>query len=599
MSNFSHIIPIDRHGFFCTGRQALEASIADAVFPLDPSQDQSWTHCHTPRSNHTMDNIANHESNGNKSSVMITPEKATENSSKHKTQAAKAETKSWVRAVLEAEPELVTQKGLLFALRHKAPLAIIRFMLTINPNVMNFPKKGPTPLQEAVRHNAELGVVKMLLDASPVGECIRNADFPESPLEYVKRHCSNRTDLIELLSRKNKIRDEKCQQQQKGKAGFLSHFNSNLSLQQATKQQTPLFSPPPAFSARRSRSRSIVSLYSASETSSQPKKDVFAEVKVSSNNNNSQRQTTKQQTPLLSPPPFSAHRSRSSSIISPFCASEPPSQLQTNVLAEVKVLSNNDNSLQSRSTSRSPAIVPDKTKLPYTTNKNKIDREEMNNMKTLCVHLWKSQRKMAKQMNGCKNGIESQSKLLATMGTKEDILEELMKAQRSQMFRNLIALDIKERAYQTKMDKMEERYVQQLEKRLHSWTGSMRLWNESTREQLQELRAFVDSEAEINDDFRNNMTDWIEKYQQDQENNPSPPSHVFATNMGEVNERVPLCAAFRGAFCGYSTDVTDGDTDTDPIIGVDENASQLKRVKKRPWKPLFKNRDRIPLSDDQ
>lgn len=536
MTNFSHMTPIDRHGFFCTGRQTLESSIADAVFTLEPPQLHSWTHCHTSSSNHTTDKITSNKQGGSKSSVLITPEKVTEDSTKHKTQTAKAETKSWVRAMLEAEPELVTQKGLLFALRHNAPVAIIRFMLTINPNVMNFPKKGPTPLQEAVRHNAELGVVKMLLDASPVGECIRNVDFPESPLEYAKRYHSNRTDLIELLSRKSKIRDQKCQQQQKSKAGFLSYLNSNLSLQQTTKQQIPLISPPPPFSARRSRSSSIISSYSASEPSSQP---------------------------------------------------------QNNVLAEVKILSNNYNSQQSRSTSRSPA------KLPHKINKNEINREEMNNMKTLCVHLWKSHRKMARQINDCKIDIESRSKVLATMGTKEEILEELMKAQRSQMFRNLIALDMKERAYQSRLDKMEERYVQQLEKRLHSWTGSMRLWNESTREQLQELRTFVDSEADINGQFRNNMTDWIEKYQQDQENNPSLPSHVFATNLGEINERIPLCAAFRGAFCGYGTDTTDGDTDTDPIIGVDENASPLKRVKKRPWKPLFKNRDKIPLSDDK
>ena len=153
-------------------------------------------------------------------------------------------------------------------------------------------------------------------------------------------------------------------------------------------------------------------------------------------------------------------------------------------------------------------------------------------------------------------------------------------------------MDIKERSYLKKLNEMEQRYVLELEKRLESWTGSMRLWNESTRGQLQELQTFMDLEAETNEKFRNNMTDWIERYQEDKENNASVPSHIFATNLGEIDERVPLCSAIRGAICGHNADASDDETDpeTDPIIDV--------RVKKRPWRPLFKNRDRIPLSED-
>lgn len=177
-----------------------------------------------------------------------------------------------------------------------------------------------------------------------------------------------------------------------------------------------------------------------------------------------------------------------------------------------------------------------------------------------------------------------------------------MKEQRSQFFRNWIALDIKERAYQGRMDKMEQKYILELEKRLESWTGSMRLWNESTRERLQELQSFVDFEAETNEQFRSNMTDWIEKFQQDQKNDATRvPAYVFATNLGEIDEKVPLCGAF-GGWCGYGTgnDAKDTkDIETDPIIGADENTSPLKRVKKRPWRPLFKNWDRIPLVDEK
>ena len=206
-------------------------------------------------------------------------------------------------------------------------------------------------------------------------------------------------------------------------------------------------------------------------------------------------------------------------------------------------------------------------------------------------------------MIACKGDIESQFKLLATMGTKEEILEDLLEQQRSQFFRNLIALDMKERAYQGRLDKMERRYVRQLEKRLDGWTGSMRLWNESTREQLLDLQSLVDSEAKTNGHFRNHMAGWIEKYkkeeqqQQEQENNN--PSYVYATNLGEVDEKVPLCGAGRGA--GWGAGVMRGGAVDTTMPGVDA-ADPLIEVgcfKKRPWRPLFKNWDRIQLVDDK
>jgi len=290
-------------------------------------------------------------------------------------------------------------------------------------------------------------------------------------------------------------------------------------------------------------------------------------------------------------------RSRASSNNTPSPASKQSPLPENDVLVEVKTPSNNNRSKPSPPVARSsPVTTPDKI------NKLRIDREEINNVKTICVQLLKAHKKMSKQMTVCKDGMENQSKLLASMGTKEEILESLMKEQRSQFFRNWIALDIKERAYQGRMDKMEQKYILELEKRLESWTGSMRLWNESTRERLQELQSFVDFEAETNEQFRSNMTDWIEKFQQDQKNDATRvPAYVFATNLGEIDEKVPLCGAF-GGWCGYGTgnDAKDTkDIETDPIIGADENTSPLKRVKKRPWRPLFKNWDRIPLVDEK
>lgn len=557
MTSLSHIIPIDGNGFFCIGHKPLETSTGDSDFDL---QYESFRKIENP--NTIFD--------GMKNIALVTPEKKTEDS----IDDSKTQVKRWFRGRLKAEPcDFVTQAGLLYALKHKAPAVVIQFMLKINPNVMNFPDKGPTPLQVAVHNNADLDIVKMLLDASPFGECILNPGFPESPLEYARRHLSHRTDLIKLLSREresrdqseSEIRDRNSTKKQRDGASFIKDFNlfprySTTSFQTPTKQTAPLLSPPPSFLTRQARANSIISDSTASHPTS------------------------------VTPPTTTPKKSISFTPQkdgSPVCKKK--------ILSEVK-LASNQNKLQQRepASSRSPAKLPEKKNQRI---KGYIDREELNNVKTLCALLWKAQRKMAKQVNASKDEIGKHSELLATMGTKDEILEELMKQQRSQMFRNWIALDIKERAYQNRLEEMEKRHEELLKKHLHRWTGSMRVWNESIREQLEELRAFVDSEAETNEYFRNNMTDFIEQFTEDQENNTNVPSQVFATNMGEVNQRVPLCAGIRGAFCGYGTDTTEGDTD--PIIGIDDDDKEIEiesdlhliRNKKRSWRPLFKNRD--------
>ncbi len=549
----------------------MEASTKDSTFSLEAPRCHPYIRETYTKSSDIFDTVTK--------IAVVTPEKETKNSASGNRKDSKAEVKKWAQGMLKEEPcKFVTQKGLLLALKHNAPLPVIQFMLKINPNIMNFPKKGPTPLQVAVQCNAGLDVIKMLLDASPVGECIRNADFPESPLEYAKRCHSDRPDLIELLSRKTKFQDQYCNEKRKETTNATSEFTlfprfSSFPAQQAMSYKYPKPPPPPSLSAHRERAHSIVSGSCAFE----PKSPIPLA-------------PTKSVDPILSPLPSRSKRRTMEKIkISPFQKLRPKSQSPTSnkdVLSEVKLSSNTFESRQSRPASRSRAAVPE---IRDQAKKSNIDREELNNIKTLCAVLWKAQRKMTKELDASKSEIESQSELLASMGTKEEILDELMKQQRSQMFRNWITLDTKERAYQKRLEEMEQSYIDELEKRLHSWTGSMRLWNESTREQLEELRAVVDSEVETNEYFRSNMTNWIEKYTEDQENNANIPSRVFATNLGEIDQKVPLCPGLRSAFCGYGTDTTAGDTEV--ITGLDDIDPPLERVKKRSWRPLSKNRN--------
>jgi len=182
-----------------------------------------------------------------------------------------------------------------------------------------------------------------------------------------------------------------------------------------------------------------------------------------------------------------------------------------------------------------------------------IDREEFNNVKKLCARLYKAHGKMARQMRDAREHMNAQSQLLATMGTaKEDILEELFEQQRSQFFRNSIALDMKERAYRGRLDQMEQRYVVQLETRLDRCRTGTRLWNETTRERLLDLQSIVEAEARTNAVFRNDVNanlhatataaDRVERYRDETERRENDGERcVFATHSGEEDETVSRC----------------------------------------------------------
>ena len=114
-----------------------------------------------------------------------------------------AAAEQWVQAscVLRDNPSLMTNRVLVQALRNRPPVHVVQFMLSVNPKAASIPKKGPTPLQVAVQHNASIEVVHCLLEACPFALCATNPDHAEDPLSYVKRHRKKDRQMIELLSR--------------------------------------------------------------------------------------------------------------------------------------------------------------------------------------------------------------------------------------------------------------------------------------------------------------------------------------------------------------------------------------------------------------
>lgn len=201
-----------------------------------------------------------------------------------------------------------------------------------------------------------------------------------------------------------------------------------------------------------------------------------------------------------------------------------------------------------------------------------VDHQEVENIKQLCSQLLKAHKKMAKQVVACKNDLELQSKIIESMNnTKGDILIEMEEKQKHQFYRQLIALDMKEKAYKTRLRQMEKSHVEELETRMNAWKEEIMDWRESTREEIQEMQFLVDHEAKINASFRNDLAEWMEE--QHEEKSRNVPAFVFATNLGEIDDEAPLCGSNAGI------EVT------------------LDHVKKRPWRPLFKHWDRIMLED--
>jgi len=472
-------VPIDRDGFLCGGK--CHNSEPALVTP-------ERTYYRTFGNNYSEDK-------GNSKYTIPFQQQQQQTTPSSQNNNDKNRSGGWMKNLVlgtKSEPCIATQKGLFLALKHQAPIHVIRFMLGINPNIVDIPQKGPTPLQVAVQHNASLEVIEELLRASPFCLCITNEDCREDPLSYAKRNHKDRPGLIELLSRP------------------LSYWVTE------SKHHTRA-------------TKSCIKEFGAS-------KNVLSEVMTSSHYNKT----------IPSPNPL-------------------------------------------------PVVASDVLKSHPSNRLNKIDREEINNVKKLCAQLIRGHRKIAKEVVECKKKIHSQSEALASAGSKDQILQELTESQRSQFFHQLIALDMKERAYKARLDKMERNYVRQLENRLSDWT-------EKTRDQIFELQLLVKSEARVNTNFRNELADWIEECQEKE--NKCIPSFVFATNMGETGMEVPLVDYDDDdRVCAESDDdhrvCAESDDDHRVCAENDENASSsLNCVKRRPWKPLFKHWDRIMLVDD-
>lgn len=106
------------------------------------------------------------------------------------------------KAVLHANPWMMTPRILQLTLRQQPPLHVVEFMLSLNPQVAAIPKRGPTALQCAVRYGVAVDVIVCLLKACPFALLASNLDDTgfKDALECAQKTRGNEYDLIEILS---------------------------------------------------------------------------------------------------------------------------------------------------------------------------------------------------------------------------------------------------------------------------------------------------------------------------------------------------------------------------------------------------------------
>lgn len=106
----------------------------------------------------------------------------------------------WNRAaeVLAARPSLMTQHILMLVLKNRPPAHVVDFMLSLNPRAADVPSEGPSPLQVAVRHNASVQVIKIVIQACPLALMATHSGY--DPLMYAKIWRREEPKLLHLLS---------------------------------------------------------------------------------------------------------------------------------------------------------------------------------------------------------------------------------------------------------------------------------------------------------------------------------------------------------------------------------------------------------------
>lgn len=199
-----------------------------------------------------------------------------------------------------------------------------------------------------------------------------------------------------------------------------------------------------------------------------------------------------------------------------------------------------------------------------------VDKQEIDNVKLLCAHVVRGHKKISKHVS------KLQAQVDDSRSKRSEIFQDMEQLQRKQFHRQLIALDMKERAFKAYVDRMEKRCMEYCDAKVKSWQDGMTSWQVSTESKLDEWKVLLDHEITINAHFRNDLSQWMEE-QFNARRDDTPV--MFATNLGEMDDEMPL------------------------VCSKENNSSSLgtgtSTIKKKSRKPLFRNWDRSIMLDDE
>ena len=193
---------------------------------------------------------------------------------------------------------------------------------------------------------------------------------------------------------------------------------------------------------------------------------------------------------------------------------------------------------------------------PTTLTKNAIIRQELNNVKTLCAQVLKGHKKLSQQLKECQEQLEHQQPKIvhAYKLDNESFLQELHQQQMIHFRRQLIALDMKERAFLARVKQVEEQCQNQCSEQFLHWKQSMEDWKRQVDQQWKEREKKQDQEMKRNARIRQNIGQRVDQpySPRDRTDYQVRGDHhhgqddvtpiLFSTNLGEIREYVPLPA---------------------------------------------------------
>ena len=195
-----------------------------------------------------------------------------------------------------------------------------------------------------------------------------------------------------------------------------------------------------------------------------------------------------------------------------------------------------------------PPIVPEASTATNVTSL--VDRQELNNVKCLCAQVLKGHKRLAKQLELCQTQLQSkvESSSAKTSSAAQRVLETLKEEQNKQFQIQLIALDMKERAFDARAKQVEERCLDQVDEQLaqlkETHENSLRTQN------ISELTMLMDHKVSMDEKCHRDLLHHMQAYRLKEKGNQVGQEVIlweknhfpgfFPMNLAELEECTPL-----------------------------------------------------------